>query len=151
MDGAIAILREQTVLCSQLLKSFDELSAALRKNSLDAADIVRKIEPVIVQVNKNSARAQTLLNGVGAKNFGEFLDTQEDGIKRTLAVNLLRQSANLQSQLKNRTEAINRLTANGKAFVAFSMNVMSGATANNYGAAAQTGVRSNRRVFDANV
>ena len=152
MDEAIAILREQTVLCRQLLNLFGELSEALKENSLAITDTTKKIEPVIAQLNKNSTRAQKFLAGVKAENFGEFIDAQADGIQRTVAANLLKQSTNLQTQLKRRTETTNRLTANGAAFVAFSMNVLSRTAANStYGAEAQTGSRSGRRIFDANV
>lgn len=152
MEEAIAILREQTVLCRQLLKLFGELSEALKANSLAMTDITKKIEPVIAQLNKNSARAQKFLTGVKAENFGKFLDAQPDSLQRTVAANLLKQSSNLQTQLKRRTEATNRLTANGSAFVAFSMNVLSSTRAGStYGAEAQTGSRSGRRIFDENV
>lgn len=152
MDEAIAILREQTVLCHQLLKLFGELSEALKINSLAMNDATKKLPPVIAQLNKNSTQAQEFLTGVKAENFGKFLDTQPDSIQRTVAVNLLKQSKNLQTQLRRLTEATNRLTANGSAFVAFSMNVLSHTAANStYGAEAQTGSRSGRRIFDANV
>lgn len=152
MDEAIAILREQTVLCRQLLKLFGELSEALKINSLAMNDTTKKIPPVIAQLNKNSAQAQEFLAGVGAENFGKFLDAQPDSLQRTVAVNLLRQSRSLQTQLKRLTEATNRLTANGSAFVAFSMNVLSRTAANStYGAEAQTGSQRGRRIFDANV
>lgn len=152
MDEAMAILREQTVLCRQLLKLFGELSEALKKNSLTMLDITKKIPPVILQLNKNSAQAQKFLTGVKAENFSKFLDAQPDSIQRTVAASLLKQSKTLQTQLRRLTEATNRLTVNGSAFVAFNMNVLSQTAANStYGAEAQTGSQRGRRIFDANV
>lgn len=152
MDEAISILREQTVFCSQLLKMFGELATALQTNSLEMTNIARKIEPVVMQLNRNAVRAQNFLDRMNAKTFSEFLSAQEEGVKRNLATSLLTQSGSLQAKLKNRTETLGRLTKSGDAFVKFSLNVLSRtAQKSTYGAAAETGTQNGRRLFDTNV
>ena len=152
MDEAIALLREQTVLCNQLLKLFGELTEALKSKSLAMTEITQKIEPAIMRLNKNSASAQDFLHRNAAQNFSEFLNRQTADAKRTVALNLLRQAENLQTQIKKRTADVKRLTQTGSAFVEFNLNVLSQTTAKStYGSAAETGSQRGRRIFDANI
>ena len=152
MDEAIALLREQNALCYQLLKLFGELTEALKSKSLAMTEITQKIEPAIRQLNKNSASVQDFLHRNSAANFAEFLSAQPADAKTAVAASLLKQTGNLQAQIKKRTASVSRLTKTGSAFVEFNLNVLSQTTANStYGAAAETGSQSGRRIFDANI
>lgn len=151
MDEAIALLREQTVLCNQLLKLFGELTEALKSKSLAMTEITQKIEPAIQQLNKNSASVQDFLHRNNAATFADFLSTQPADAKTSVAASLLKQTSNLQAQIKRRTASVSRLTKTGSAFVEFNLNVLSQTTAKStYGSAAETGSQRGRRIFDAN-
>ena len=152
MDETIAILREQTILCNRLLKLFAELTDLLKNNSLDMVQTVRKIEPVITELSRNSMRTQNFLDRMHAKTFSDFLNSQEKSGKRDVAESLLKQADNLQTQIRRSTATLKRLTKNGMDFVNFNINVMSQSSTNaTYGAEATTGTQSNRRIFDTNV
>ncbi len=152
MDEVIAILREQTILCNRLLKLFAELTDLLKNNSLDMVQSVRKIEPIVKELSGNSIRSQNFLDRMRAKNLSEFLNAQEQSGKREVAESLLKQANNLQTQIRNATATLKRLTKNGMDFVNFNINVMSRSSTNvSYGAGATTGTQSNRRIFDTNV
>ena len=151
MEETIILLREQTVFCNRLLKLFADLTETLRKNSLNMSNVVRQIEPVIAELAKNSARAQTFLDKVKFKNFNDFINAQEDSVKKDVAKRLLQQNSKLQIELRQVTKTLTLLTDKGKDFVNFNLNVMSRTSTNNYGAAAETGSQSGRRLFDANI
>lgn len=152
MDEAIAILREQTILCSRMLKLFADLTELLQKNSLEMLQLVRKVEPAVMELSRNADRTQRFLARMQAKTLNEFIGAQEANAKKEVAMSLLEHANDLQLQLRRRTETLNRLTENGKAFVTFNLNVLSRAsTKPTYGAAAQTGTQSGRRLFDTNV
>jgi hypothetical protein len=152
MEETIILLREQTIFCSRLLKLFADLTESIRKNSLDMTEIVKQVEPVIMELSKNSLKSQEFLKKMNVANFNDFINSQPDGVQKDVAIRLLQHSDNLQAQLQRRTKTLKLLTNKGKAFVDFSLNVMSRASANTtYGAAAETGTQSGRRLFNANI
>lgn len=152
MEETIILLREQTIFCSRLLKLFADLTESIRKNSLDMTEIVKQVEPAVAELSKNSRKSQEFLKKMQVSNFNEFINSQPDGVQKDVAKRLLLHSNNLQLQLQRRTNTLKLLTAKGKAFVDFSVNVMSRASANpTYGAEANTGTQSGRRLFNANV
>ena len=151
MEETITLLREQSVFCSRLLKLFADLTQKLRKNSLDMFDVVREIEPVIAELSKNSIKSQEFLKRMQFKSFSDFINAQENGVKKDVAKRLLQHNNKLQNEIQSKTKILKLLTKKGSAFVEFNLNVMSRTTAPNYGAAAETGSQSGRRLFDANI
>lgn len=152
MDEAITLLREQAIICNKLLKLFAELSDLLKSNSPDTAESINKIESVVNELRDNLTKTQAFLGKFNMTSFAEFIDAQENNVRRDMAQRLLMQVSNLQTKLKRLTATINRLTINGRKFVEFNINVISQAATNTtYGSAAETGTRSNRRIFDANI
>ncbi len=152
MEETISLLREQTILCSRLLKLFADLIIILKSNSLEMAETIKKIEPLITELSRNAEKSQLFLKKAGVKTFGDFLDFQEQGVKLDVARRLLNQAENLQARLKNQTESASRLLENGGAFVSFNLNVLSQTAAGGtYGAEAVAGSQRTRRIFDANV
>jgi len=152
MEETIILLREQTVFCSRLLKLFADLTESIKNNSLEMSNIAGQIEPVIMELSKSSRKAQTFLSKMKFKNFYDLIDAQEDGVKKDVAKRLLQHNSNLQAKLQKQTKLLKTMTDKGKDFVNFSLNIMSRAsTTNTYGAAANTGTQSGRRLFDANV
>ena len=152
MDEVIALLRGRVVLCGQLLKLLTELVDVLKNNSPDTTEIVRKIEAIIKDLSLNAAKSQIFLDGVKVKSLSEFIATQENGIKRDVAERLFSQAEKLQNQLKVKMETAAMLTATGKKFVDFTLNLMTQMQANDtYGAAAEASAHAKRHIFDANV
>lgn len=152
MEETIILLREQTVFCNRLLKLFADLTETIKNNSLNMSNVAGQIEPVIAELSKNSARAQMFLDKMKFQNFNDFINSQEDSVKKDVAKRLLQQNTKLQNDLQRKTKILKTLTDNGKKFVDFSLNVMSKtSTSVTYGAAADTGSQSGRRLFDANI
>ena len=152
MDEVIALLRERVVLCGQILKLFSELVGLLEKNSSDTLELVQRIEAVQKKLSQNADRSQDFLLRVNVKSLGDFLDAQENGIKRDVAGRLLSQTEKLQRQLKTKTETAARLTAMGTKFVGFTLNAMTQTqTGNTYGSNAATQGQAKKHIFDANV
>ena len=151
MEETIILLREQTELCDRLLKLFADLTETVKNNSLNMSNIAGQIEPVIAELSKNAAKSQTFLDKMKFKNFGDFIDAQEDGVKKNVAKRLLRYNNELQTKLQRTLKTLKILTDKGKNFVNFNLNVMSRSSTNTYGAEAQTGSQSGRRLFDANI
>lgn len=152
MDETIKLLREQTILCSRLLKLFDDLADALRKNSLDMLETTQKINLIVQELLKNSAQSRKFLDVSKSKTFGDFIENQNDGIQRDVAKNLLRQIGNFQTKIADKSELLSRLAQVGMEFVEFNINVLSQtSTSVTYGSAAETGSQRDRRMFDANV
>lgn len=151
MEETIILLREQTVFCNRLLKLFADLTETIKKNSLNMTNVAGQIEPVISELSKNSARSKMFLDKMKFKNFSDFIDAQEDSVKKDVAKRLLQQNMKLQENLQNVTHTLKLLTNKGKEFVDFNLNVMSKTSSNTYGAEAQTGSQSGRRLFDANI
>ena len=152
MEETIILLREQTVLCDRLLKLFADLTETVKNNSLNMSSITEQIEPVIAELSKNSIQSQSFLDKMQFKNFWEFIDAQEDSVKKNVAKRLLRYNNELQTKLQRTLKTLKILTDKGKNFVDFNLNVMSRTTSTNtYGAEAQTGSQSGRRLFDANI
>ena len=152
MDEVIALLRGRVVLCGQLLKLLTELVDVLKNNSPDTTEIVRKIEAIIKDLSLNAAKSQKFLDGVPVKSLSEFIATQEKGIKRDVAERLFSQAEKLQNQLKTKMETAAMLTATGKKFVDFTLNLMTQMQANDtYGSAAEASAHAKRHIFDANV
>ncbi|MBR5913295.1 MAG: hypothetical protein IKZ58_02870 [Selenomonadaceae bacterium] len=140
------------VLCGQLLKLLTELVDKLQSNSTETTEIVRKIEAITKDLSLNAAKSQKFLEGVKVKTLSEFMSTQEEGIKREVAGRLFSQAEKLQDQLKAKMETAAMLTATGKKFVDFTLNLMTQMQANDtYGAAAEASAHANRHIFDANV
>ena len=152
MEETIILLREQTVFCNRLLKLFADLTETIKKNSLNMSNVARQIEPVIAELDKNSARTQMFLDKVKFQNFNDFIESQEDSVKKDVAKRLLQHNSELQNELQQKIKTLKILTDNGKKFVEFNLNVMSKtSTSVTYGAAAETGSQSGRRLFDANI
>ena len=152
MDDVIGLLRERVVLCGQILKLFTELVGLLEKNSSETVGLVRKIEAIQKELSKNADRSHDFLLRVNAKSLGDFLDVQENGIKRDVAGRLLSQAEKLQRQLKAKTETAARLTAMGTKFVSFTLNAMTQTqTGNTYGSNADTPGQAKKHIFDANI
>ncbi len=152
MEETIILLREQTIFCSRLLKLFADLTESLKKNSLNMIEITKQIEPAIAELSKNSLRSQEYLKKLKFQNFNEFINSQPDGVKKDVATRLLKHNSDLQSKLQSQMKILKRLTDKGKEFVNFNLNVLSRTSATpTYGAAAETGTQSKRRIFDTNV
>ncbi len=152
MDEVIRLLREETVLCSRLTELFAELKKVLTENSPQVSDAVQKIEPVMRELSENELAAKKFLRSVNAKNFEEFVFSQQYSIQRELSERLLKQSASLHERLRNLVEETGRLLKTGRAFVDFNLNILSRTTTNNiYGATSETKSSGGRRIFDANV
>ena len=152
MEETIILLREQTVFCNRLLKLFADLTESLKKNSLNMSNVVRQIEPVIAELTKNSVRSETFLQKMHFQNFNDFIEAQADGVKKDVAKRLIQHNNELQIKLQQVTKTLKVLTAKGKDFVDFNLNVMSRTSTNvAYGSAAETGSHSGRRLFDANI
>ena len=152
MDEVIGLLRGRVVLCGQLSKLFKELVDLLKNNSSDNAEIVAKINAIIKDLSVNAAKSQTFLDGVKMKTLGDFISSQEVGIKRDVAAKLLSQAEKLQSQLKIQTDTAVMLAEKGKHFADFTLNLMAQMhTDNTYGGAAETSAHAKRHIFDANV
>lgn len=152
MEETIILLREQTVFCNRLLKLFADLTETIKSNSLNMSKIAGQIEPVIVELSKNSARSKMFLDRMKFKNFNDFINAQEDSVKKDVAKRLLQSNTELQEKLQRKMRILKTLTDKGKKFVEFNLNVMSKtSTSVSYGAAAETGSQSGRRLFDANI
>ena len=152
MEETIILLREQTVFCNRLLKLFADLTETIKNNSLNMSKIAGQIEPVIVELSKNSARSKMFLEKMKFKNFNDFINAQEDSVKKDVAKRLLQSNTELQEKLQHKMKILKTLTDKGRKFVDFNLNVMSKtSTSVSYGAAAETGSQSGRRLFDANI
>ena len=152
MEETIILLREQTVFCNRLLKLFADLTETIKNNSLNITVIAGQIEPVIAELSKNSVRSKNFLDKMKFKNFNDFINAQEDSVKKDVAKRLLQQNSKLQEELQRSTRILKILTDKGKKFVDFNLNIMSKtSTSVTYGAAAETGSQSGRRLFDANI
>ena len=151
MEETIILLREQTELCDRLLKLFADLTETVKNNSLNISNVAVQIEPVIAELLKNSAKSRMFLDKAKFKTFSDFIEAQEDGVKKNVAKRLLRYNNELQEKLQRTTKILKVLTDKGKNFVEFNLNVMSRSSTNTYGAEAQTGSQSGRRLFDANI
>ena len=152
MEETIILLREQTVFCNRLLKLFADLTETIKNNSLNITVIAGQIEPVIAELSKNSVRSKNFLDKLKFKNFNDFINAQEDSVKKDVAKRLLQQNSKLQEELQRSTRILKILTDKGKKFVDFNLNIMSKtSTSVTYGAAAETGSQSGRRLFDANI
>ena len=152
MEETIILLREQTVFCNRLLKLFADLTETIKSNSLNMSKIAGQIEPVIVELSKNSARSKMFLDRMKFKNFNDFINAQEDSVKKDVAKRLLQSNTELQEKLQHKMKILKTLTDKGRKFVDFNLNVMSKtSTSVSYGAAAETGSQSGRRLFDANI
>ena len=151
MDEVIGLLRGRVVLCGQLSKLFNELVDTLKNNSSDNAEIVSKINAIIGNLSVNANKSQTFLDSVNMKTLGEFLSSQEVGIKRDVATKLLAQTEKLQDRLKVQMDTAAMLTERGKKFADFTLNLMTQTQANNtYGGAAEVAGHAKRHIFDAN-
>lgn len=152
MDEVIGLLRGRVVLCGQLSKLFNELVDLLKNNSSDNAEVVAKINAIIKDLSLNATKSQTFLDGVKMNSLGDFISSQEEGIKRNVASKLLSQTEKLQAQLKVQMDTAVMLTERGKNFADFTLNLMTQMhTDNTYGAAAETSAHAKRHIFDANV
>lgn len=152
MEETIILLREQTIFCSRLLKLFADLTESLKKNSLNMIEIVSQMEPAIAELSKNSKRSEEFLKTLNFKSFSDFINSQPDGVQKDVAARLLKHNGDLQSKLQSQMRVLKRLTKSGRDFVNFNLNVMSRTSANpTYGAAAETGSNSGRRLFDTNI
>ena len=152
MDDTIKFLREQAILCSRLNELLDKLSDALKNNSLETAEIVKTIDPLVFDLSKNSAKSQKFLETTNYKNFGELIMAAEDGVKKDVAERLLNQVINLQAKMIQAMQTAAKLLENASDFVDFNLNVLSQTSASpTYGAQARTETNSDRRIFDANI
>lgn len=152
MDEAIKLLREQAILCSRLLELLKKLSDSLKKTSLDTAEIVQEMDPIVTDLSRNSAKSQKFLTALNCKTFGEFISAAEDGVQKDVANRLLKQVVTLQEKMAQGMKTSAELLVNGSKFISFNLNVLSQTTAApTYGSAAQTATNSNRRIFDANI
>lgn len=152
MDEAIKLLREQAVLCSRLLELLKKLSDSLQKTSLDTAEIVQVMDPLVTDLSRNSNKSQKFLKALNYKTFGEFLEAAEGGVQKDVATRLLKQVMTLQEKLAQSMKTSADLLVNGSKFISFNLNVLSQTSASpTYGAEAQTATNSNRRIFDANI
>jgi hypothetical protein len=124
MEETIILLREQTVFCNRLLKLFADLTETVKNNSLDMSKIAEQIEPVIAELLKNSERSQMFLDKMKFKNFNDFINAQEDGVKKDVAKRLLKQNGELQKKLQRTMKMLKILTDKGKNFVEVNLNVM---------------------------
>lgn len=152
MEETIILLREQTVFCSRLLKLFADLTESLKKNSLNMIEVLNQIEPAVAELSKNSLKAQEFLQRLNFKNFSDFINSQPAGVQKDVATRLLLHNDNLQEKLQSQMRILKRLNDKGKNFVDFNLNLLSRTSATpTYGAAAETGSQSGRRLFDANI
>ena len=152
MDEAIKLLREQTVLCSRLTELLDKLEESLKNNSHDTARIVQKIDPLVIDLNKNATNTQKFLEASNFKTFGEFIESAAAGVEKDVAYNLLKKVVSSQEKLAKSMQIAAQLLVNGSEFVNFNLNVLSRTQASpTYGSEAQTATNSNRRLIDANI
>ena len=152
MDEVIALLRGRVVLCGQLLKLLTELVDKLQNNSTEIIELVRKVEGITKDLSLNASNSKNFLDKVKVKSLSEFINAQEEGIKRDVAGRLLSQAEKLQGQLKVKLETAAMLTATGKKFVDFTLNLMTQMQTNDtYGAEAEASAHAKRHIFDANV
>ena len=152
MDEAIKLLREQAVLCSRLTDLLGKLEDSLKNHSHDTEEVVRKIDPLVINLNKNAANTQKFLEESNFKNFGEFIEASVEGVQKDVAANLLKKVISHQEKLANNMQIAAQLLVNASEFVNFNLNVLSRTQASpTYGAEAKTATNSNRRIFDANI
>lgn len=151
MDETIKILREQAVLCAHLPELCDELIKIMQSNSPDVQEIISKIESTVRDLSRNERRAQDFLKRVKASSFAEFIAAQDKNIQRDVAEKLLRKTADAQLRLQTQVAELKLLLQRGKQYVEFNLNILGRVSASGtYGAAAQTGSRQPRRMFEAN-
>ena len=152
MDETIKILREQTVICSQLPAVFDELIKIMRDNSPEVQEPIKKIEKLMRELSANEKAAEEFLKKVNAPNFAEYIAVQNKSLKRDVAEKLLNKAAESQAQLKNQVAELKMLLQSGKDFVEFNLNILARTSASEtYGDNAQRSSQRNRRMFEANI
>ena len=152
MDETIKILREQTVLCSQMPAIFNELIKVIRENSSDVQGPLRKVGKLMQELSANEKKAQEFLKSVNAPNFKEYIFAQEKSLKRDVAEKLLNKSADSQIQIRTQLIELKKLLESGKNFVDFNLNILTNTKASEtYGDKAQRDSQRSRRIFDANV
>ena len=152
MDEVIKILREQAILSARMPELFDELIKIVQSNSPDVQEVIGKIDTVRRDLDKNQKQAQDFLKQVKSASLTEFIAAQEKSIQRDVAENLLSKAAESQLRLKNQIAELKLLVQRGKDYVAFNLNILAHISASDtYGAAAKTGSRSSRSMFEANV
>ena len=152
MDETIKILREQTVLCSQMPAIFNELIKVIRENSSDVQGPLRKVGKLMQELSANEKKAQEFLKSVNAPNFKEYIFAQEKSLKRDVAEKLLNKSADSQIQIRTQLIELKKLLESGKNFVDFNLNILTRTSASEtYGKKAQRDSQRSRRLFDANV
>ena len=131
---------------------FADLTESLKKNSLDMIEVLNQIEPAVAELSKNSLKAQKFLRRLNFKNFSDFINSQPEGVQKDVATRLLLHNDDLQAKLQSQMRILKRLNDKGKNFVDFNLNLLSRTSATpTYGAAAETGSQSGRRLFDANI
>ena len=152
MDEVIRILREQTVLCSQMPTLLNDLIKVMRENSPDVQEPIGKIENLMQELSASEKKTQEFLKGVEAANFKEYLSKQEKSVKRDVAEKLLKKSAEAQIQLQSQLMELRMLLKSGKDFADFNLNILTQTAASDtYGKKAQRDSRRKQRIFDANV
>ncbi len=152
MDETIKILREQTVICSQMPTIFNELIKVMRENSPEVQEPLRKVGKLMHELAENEKKSQEFLKSVNAPNFKEYIFAQEKSLKRDVAEKLLNKSADAQIQLRRQLIELKALLDSGKSFVDFNLNILTNTAASEtYGDKAQRDSQRSRRLFDANV
>ena len=152
MDEVIKILREQTVLCSQMPVLLKELIEVMKNNSPDVQEPIGKIENLLREISESDIKTQEFLKSVGAANLKEYLAKQEKSVKRDVAEKLLNKSAEAQMKLQSQLMEVRMLLQKGKDFADFNFNIITKTAASEtYGKKAQRDSQRTRRIFDANV
>ena len=154
MEQAIKMLREQMILCKRLVELFDALRNELKNNSSGAGvtAAVQAIEPVMLKLSKQDKQIQEFLKSTQFANLQEFVAAQSESVEKNVAERLLSQNINLQKELNNKLEDSSRMLLNSKAFIDFTMNVMSRTTASDIYGPPGTAMRNNSQsIFRANI
>ncbi|MBR4904380.1 MAG: hypothetical protein IKZ53_06890 [Selenomonadaceae bacterium] len=152
MDETIKILREQTVISSQLPEVLNELIKVMRDNSPEVQEPIKKIESLMRELSANEKAAEEFLKKVNAPNFAEYIAAQNKSLKRDVAEKLLEKAAESQAQLKKQSLELKALLQKGKEFVEFNLNILARTSASGtYSENAQRESQRNRRMFEANI
>lgn len=155
MREAIKILRRELVFCTRLGELMDELGGVLkeRASGRDVSLVVKKLEQTLSEGTKLEAEQKSFLKSVKQESLQSFLEGQPASVEKDMALRLLNQVKEQQTQLRRKSETSHVLLERSEKFVDFHMNVLSRTRANpTYGPPGTGGAAPReRRIFDQNV
>ena len=149
MQEIINILRQQLILCMQLLKVVQRQGEALVQNDARLVSAINKeAELAMAELNQQEKKKQQFLQQAGAASVALWLEKTEDSMEKQLALQLTDKMNNMLQQLQEAKEANKQYLDRNMKFIDFNINVM---TQTEAGATYGSGPVQGRKMFQADV